>query len=154
VVVGRGSADAQGALRLTALQILPPGGERPGFALPGAGAPARTDQGAADKPAGDGAAAKPAGTTTAARQGGAGAFGKPGGRGGQGGDGVAGTVARIDGSTLVVTTPNGEVTATLADDAEVRRLTTAGREEIKTGQSITVVGGSAGARTVVTITTV
>jgi hypothetical protein len=51
-----------------------------------------------------------------------------------------------------IDSPIGDVAA----DAEVRRLTTAGREEIKPGQSVAVVGapegGPAHARTVVTTT--
>jgi hypothetical protein len=133
-VVGRGSADAQGQLRLTALQILPPGG-------PAAG------------PAGAAATAAPASGTPAGRP--PGALRKPGGAGGgaAGRGALAGTVARIDGATLVVATADGDVTATLAEDAEVRRLTAAERDEIKAGQPITVVG-AAGGRTVVTITAV
>jgi hypothetical protein len=128
LVVGRGSADPQGALHLSTLQIMPSGTERAG---------------AAAKPGGqrDGRGGPAGGPAT-----GDGADGRPGG--------VAGTVAKIDGPMLVVTTPSGDVTATLATDAEVRRLTTADRDEIKPGQTVTVASGPAGARTVVTITAV
>ena len=143
LVVGRGSADAQGALHVSALQIMPAGTERGGAGGFG---------GAAGKPGGfggAGAAAKPGdgrGGQTGGSSGGGGADGRFGG--------VVGTIAKIDGATLVVTTPNGDVTATLAADAEVRRLTQAGRDEIKAGQTVTVVGGPSGTRTVVTITAV
>jgi hypothetical protein len=151
VVFGRGSADAQGALRLSTLQIMPAGEAAAG---PGGGG-GRAGQGGASGQGGQaqGGAAGGQGQS-GGRQGG---FGRGQADGqGQGGRGVAGTIAKIDGATLVVTTPGGDVTATLAEDAEVRRLTTAGRDEIKPGQAVTVVGapdgGSARARMVVTIT--
>src|SRR5262245_36258608 len=73
----------------------------------------------------------------------AGAAGAPaaGGPGGPGGTarfgGLTGTVARIDGGTLVVETSNGETDVALGDQTTVRKLTKAARGDLQAGQAVT-----------------
>lgn len=84
-----------------------------------------------------------------------GSYGGPGPGPGAGGQrGTIGTVSRVDGSTVYVTTPDGkEVAVTTTGDTTVR-LTTEGKvSDLKQGQSVVVQGetgadGSVSAKTI------
>ncbi len=139
-VVGRGQPDAQGVVKLQTLQVLPPGrgpGGRGGANGPGqeqaTGGPGRQPG------AGGGGQAQ----ATGAQRGQGAGFG--------GGGFVGGSIAKIDGRTLTLTTPNGNsTTATLADDAQIERVVPAAASDLKPGTAVAVNRGQGG--TVVTIT--
>jgi len=139
-VIGRGEAGSDGKLVVRQLQVTPAGARTALFG----------GDDAASKPGG-GQAARP-GNKPGGGDGGGGSGNKPGGSfGGQGGEGVIGTLAKVDGATITVTRPNGEAIATLAPGATIQRLAPAAKADLKPGQTVTV--ATPGDRTIVTITT-
>lgn len=63
-----------------------------------------------------------------------------GGAGGAGGQGVIGAIDRIDGSQIVVRTPAGTTTVTLAPDGKVLRGQPATVDDLKPGAAVSVQG--------------
>lgn len=90
----------------------------------------------------EGAAPGPGGVGFVAPPGADGGF--PGGAGGNGsggrGGGLAGTVAAVDGNRLSLTTPQGNILATLTDDTAVSRLAPAGQEDLTAGDPVQLFG--------------
>jgi len=78
-------------------------------------------------------------------QGGPQGFGQPGAPNavpGQGsfGRGAAGTVKSIEGDTLLVSTPQDVTTVILNDQTVIHRFVVGGREDLQTGQRVSVIG--------------
>lgn len=71
-------------------------------------------------------------------------------RGGFSGQGLTGTVEKVEGNILTISTQSGGSTqVTLADDTTIRKTADAGKEELKQGVRVVVVGqqGSGGSVT-------
>jgi len=140
VVVGRGQPDAQGVLKLQALQVLPPG-RGPGGRGSANGSGQEQATGGQGRPPGAGGGGQP--QATGAQRGQGAGFG--------GGGFVGGSITKIDDRTLTLTAPNGgSTTATLADDAQIERVVPAAASDLKSGTAVAVNRGQGG--TVVTIT--
>lgn len=81
------------------------------------------------------------GGATGAPGGGAGGQGGQGGQGGRAGQGpVAGTIDKVDGTTLTVTTEAGAVAVTLGGQTRITRQATAAANDLKAGDRIVVTG--------------
>ena len=175
-VSARGSADAQGKITATSLQILPAGqngfgggqrgqgngdgGQRANGQGNGqaSGAAPNATPGAGSRPSANGtpgAGNRPAANGTPGADNRPGANGTPGARRGNGNGpgGVAfGTIQSLSGDQLTLKSPNGNtVTVTVPDSATIEKVTTGAKTDLQSGQTVSVVAPQNGPARAITI---
>jgi len=140
LALGAIAAAATGAASRGGVVAAPSGQGGPG-ARQGAGAALGGGPAGAEAAPGAGAAGAQAGPGAgAARASGAAAAGAGAGGAARGGRPTAGTIASVDGDTLVLDTPDGSLTVQLGDSTSLQKQVPAERADLAPGQRVLVSG--------------